>query len=96
MDRIKISDRLFRAAWQVRSAPSTIQAWLRAAPERVGSAVGDAIQALATAVRGCGCTDDDPECCRRASVTNPKHRDWCLCDCHDANTTAQAAEHAEN
>jgi hypothetical protein len=95
MTRRILSDRLFRLSSQVRSAPSTILAWLAAAPERAGLAIGDAIQALATAVRGCGCTDD-PECCRGASTTNPKHGDWCLCDCHDANTTAQAAEHAEN
>jgi hypothetical protein len=92
MTRRTLSDRLFRLSWQVRSAPSTILAWLAAAPERAGLAIGDAIQALATAVRGCGCTDDDPECCRRGSATCG----WCLCDCHDANTTAQAAEHTEN
>lgn len=92
MNRIDMSDRLFRLAWDVKRAPATIRIWAATTAHRVAYAAGEAVKALGAAVRGCGCTDDDPECCERRSVTDPTYRSWCRCDCHDGNTAAKAAQ----
>jgi hypothetical protein len=86
MTRIDLSDRIFRAAWAVKRSPTTIRLRLAEWAQRAAYAAGDAVNRLGALVRGCGCDDDDPECCRRDKG------DWCMCNCHDANTRLRAEE----
>lgn len=85
MDRIALSDRIFKLSWAVTKLPTTLREAAGRMAERAAVAAGSVLRRLGAGVRGCGCTDDDPECCDRKNVTDPKYRSWCKCDCHDGN-----------
>lgn len=92
MDRIELSCWVFRLSWTVTELPTSIRRQVAKVAGVAASTAGKALKKLGTIVRGCGCDDDDPECCARRQVTDPNFGDWCRCDCHDSNTIAAAAE----
>ena len=96
MNRIDLSNMLFSVALKVRVAPTTLRLAAERGMRRLTRGLATVLCDLGAAVRGCGCDDDDPECCRRRRQTNRRCQDWCLCDCHDANTRREATANPEN
>lgn len=94
MTKLDLSEHLFALAGAVRLLPGTVRRLAEDVVQGACDRASRAIERLGTAVRGCGCTSDDAECCRRAKVTNPAYRDYCLCDCHNVEITTRTL-HAE-